>query len=113
MSRIRELQAIAAVSQLVLDHRLATLRDAAVQLDRSRAQLTAINAAAVPADLPTVAAGLVDVGYRRWADTRRTELNTVMARQTAVVLDARVEASTAFGRLQALRGLADRLAKKP
>jgi len=106
-----DLKAIGAVSQLVLDHRLAALHDAANQLERSRAQLAAINAA--PADLPPMAAELVDVSYQRWADTRRTELNIVMARQTVALIDAKAEASTAFGRLQALRGLAERLAKKP
>ena len=111
MSR-RDLQAIGDVSQLVLDHRLAALREAASQLERSRAQLAAINAAAAPADLPPVAARLVDVSYQRWADTRRTDLNTVMAQQTVALIDARGEASTAFGRLQALRGLAERLGRR-
>jgi hypothetical protein len=50
--------------------------------------------------------------YDRWADVRRAELNLVIARQTAEMLEARSEAGTAFGRLQALQGLAKRLEER-
>ncbi|WP_374645905.1 hypothetical protein [Tabrizicola sp.] len=109
MTRLKDLRTLATLSQLVLDQRLAGLRQAAGQLERSRAQLQAITAAAAPADLPPVAAGLVDIAYRRWADIRRTELTAAIARQTVDWMEAKAGAATAFGRLQALKGAADRL----
>lgn len=110
MSRATDLVRLAAIAQLMLDHRLGQLRNSADQLDQSRMQLSAINQAAEPVDLedPIVSAR-VGLDYERWADVRRAELNLVLARQTASWLEARGEAQTAFGRRQALQGLAARL----
>jgi hypothetical protein len=108
MSRAKDLTRLAEVAQLMLDHRLGRLRDASAQLDRSRMQLLAINRAAGTADLPLAAAGKVALAYDRWADVRRAELNLVIARQTAEMLEARSDAGIAFGRLQALQGLSRR-----
>lgn len=112
MTGRKDLQSLAVLSQLVLDQRLADLRRAAERLERSRAQMRAINAAGAPADLPPVQAGLVDLAYQRWADVRRAELNTTIALQTVAWMEARSEAATAFGRLQALEGAAQRLDRK-
>jgi hypothetical protein len=112
MSQARDLSRLTDVAQLMLDHRLGALRAAAAGLEQSRAQLEAINAAAAPADLPPLTAETVARTYERWADVRRSELNLVIARQTAEMLEARDAAGTAFGRLQALRRVAERLAGK-
>ena len=112
MSRLSDIQRLEALAQLVQDQRLQVLKQAADQLERSRAQLEAINAAAAPADLPPVAGGLVDVAYRRWADIRRSELNGVIARQSVTWIEERSEAAQAFGRVQALKGALARLEKK-
>lgn len=112
MTSYKDLQALATLSQLVLDQRLQLLRKRAELLNRSRAQLAAINARAEPADLPPVPAGLVDIAYQRWADVRRAELNTAIARQSVDWIEARAEASTALGRVQALEGVAVRLARR-
>jgi len=112
MSRAKDITRLSEVAQLMLDHRLGALRSAAAELERSRMQLAAINAAAAPADLPPVAAERVALQYERWADVRRSELNLVIARQTVQWMEARGDAQTAFGRLQALQGLADRLKTK-
>jgi hypothetical protein len=113
MRRKQEVQAITELARLMLDHRLAGLRDAANRLEQSRKQLAAVNASTATADLPPVAAGLVDLAYQRWADTRRAELNAVIARQSVAVIEARAEAAMAFGKVQALQGVAARLGKKP
>ena len=107
-----DLQRLEALAQLVLDRRLAQLRQAAVDLGRSQDQLAAINAAAAPGDLPPVAAGLVEINYGRWADRRRAELNGVIARQRAAMIEARADATQAFGRVQALQGTAAKLARR-
>ena len=94
----------------MLDHRLGQLHTAAAELERSRAQLAAINRAARPAeDLGPVVAERVALAYDRWADARRSELNLVIARQSASWIEARSDAQGAFGRVQALQGLATRL----
>jgi hypothetical protein len=109
MSRAQDMKRLQAIAQLVLDQRLRTLNQAADRLERSREQLAAINAAASPADLSPVAAGLVDVAYQRWADVRRAELNGTIARQSAHWIESRGEAGQAFGRVQALDGALARL----
>jgi hypothetical protein len=112
MTKSPELTRLADVAQLMLDHRLGQLRAVYARLDLSRMQLQAINAAAKPADLPLVAGEKVGLVYDRWADTRRAELNLVIARQTAEMIEARNEAGTAFGRLQALQGLTKQLEER-
>jgi hypothetical protein len=109
MSKTKDISRLAELAQLMLDHRLAQLRSSADQLDQSRMQLGAINRAAEPADLDPVISAKVGLGYDRWADVRRADLNLVIARQTAAWLGAQGEARTAFGRVQALQGVAARL----
>lgn len=108
----RSVKPLETLAGLVLDHELARLRTARAALDRSRDQLQVINAPSDPGDLPTVAAALIDLSYRRWADTRRAELNALMARQTVTVIETQAGAAKAFGRLQALRGIAAKLAAR-
>jgi hypothetical protein len=109
MTTARDLARLAELAQLMLDHRLCQLRAAASELDRSRMQLQALSASSPPADLPLVTAARAELVYDRWAEVRRADLNLVIARQTAEMIEARSEAGTAFGRLQALNGLAKRL----
>jgi hypothetical protein len=107
-----DLQRLEALAQLVLDQRLGQLRQRGAELQRSHDQLAAINAAAAPGDLPPVAAGLVEINYGRWADRRRAELNAVIARQRASMIEARAEATLAFGRAQALEGTAAKMTRE-
>lgn len=112
MTKAADMIRLAEVAQLMLDHRLARLRDAAAELERSRMQRAALARPATPSDLEPVTAEKVALTYDRWADQRRAELNLVIARQTASWMEARGEAQTAFGRVQALQGLATRLTGK-
>jgi hypothetical protein len=110
MRKSREISRLAEVAQLMLDHRLGQLRASAAELERSRMQLRSINEAGRPSDaLQPMTAEKVGIAYDRWADVRRSELNLVIARQTAGWIEARSEAQNAFGRVQALQGLATRL----
>lgn len=110
MTKARDLCRLSEVAQLMLDHRLGQLHAAAAELERSRAQLAAINRAARTAeDLAPLVAERVTLTYDRWAEARRSELNLVIARQTVGWMEARSEAQGAFGRVQALQGLAARL----
>jgi hypothetical protein len=109
MSKASDMTRLAELAQLVLDHRLGKLRSAVAELERSRMQIAALDQPAPPQDLEPVTAEKVALTYSRWADQRRAELNLVIARQTVDWIEARGEAQTAFGRVQALKGLATRL----
>lgn len=112
MTKAGELKKLGALAQLTLDHRLGRMRASSGLLELSKAQLAAITAAPAPqTDLPPVIGAKAEFTYQRWADLRRSELNLVIARQTADWLTARDEARLAFGRLSALQGLAARLAR--
>lgn len=108
MTSNRDIDRLTGLAQLVLDHRLVRLRSCAVRLDQSRAQLSAVNEAPPPDDLEPIVSSKVALGYERWADTRRAELNIVIARQTADWMDASAEAQAAFGRVQVLQSLKGR-----
>ncbi len=109
MSKGTDIARLADLTQLVLDHRLGKLRSAVAELERSRMQIAALDQPSAAQDLDAVTAEKVTLTYGRWADQRRAELNLVIARQTADWIEARSEAQTAFGRVQALQGLATRL----
>jgi hypothetical protein len=111
MTRKADIAKLEGLAQLLLDHRLSRLRDAAARREQSRMQIAALAEAAEPADLPPVAAEQVQLRYQLWADARRSELNAVLARQTVEWMAARDEARHAFGRTEALRGIAGRLTK--
>lgn len=102
---------LAALTALVLDQRLQQLRLAAAARDRSRMQIAALDLPQGDHDLPVPIAGQVGLAYERWADQRRTELNALIARQTVEWMAARSAASLAFGRTEALRGVAARQAR--
>ncbi len=108
-NRKAQLQALGALADLMLDSRLVALRAAAEARNASLARLDALNATPAATDLPLIAEALASLGYQRWADARRAEINLVLARQTAEWLEARDAARTTFGRKQALQGLATRL----
>lgn len=112
MTKASDMAKLADVAQLMLDHRLGHLRVATAELERSRMQIAALDRSDRPAELDPVIAERVALSYARWADQRRAELNLVIARQTASWLEARGEAQTAFGRVQALQGLAARLKER-
>ena len=109
MTQASDIAALERIARLLLDHRLNRLRAAADRKEQSRLQIAALDRTAEPADLPPVAAGQVALRYRLWADARRSEINSVLARQTAEWMLARDEAREAFGKAEALRGVAARL----
>jgi hypothetical protein len=112
MGRDQDSARLDALAQLTLDHRLGKMQAATAALDRSKAQLAALATAGGPEDLPLVAGAMAEWHYQRWADLRKSELNLVIARQTADWLTTRDEAKRAFGRLQALRAAMARIGKR-
>jgi hypothetical protein len=104
MSRAKDLSRLQVLAALVRDHRLGQLQAAATKRAQSEAQIAAL-AKPDATDLPPIAGQLVALRYQTWADCRRTELNLVLARQTADWLAARDAARKAFGQAEALKAL--------
>ena len=103
-----KLARLVELSSLILDTRLLALETAARARQNSLDRLAEINKPSAAANLPLVAAAEVALRYELWADQRRSEINTVLARQTAEWDEARQEAARAFGRNQVLGKLRDR-----
>lgn len=111
MSQKQQLAKLQQIAGLMLDSRLAALQTAARAKAESEAQLSGLaGAVAAPADISAVAAEKAALNYQRWADARRAELNLVLARQTVVWMEARDAARVAFGKTEALAGVARKLA---
>lgn len=108
MSEREKLKRLAEVSSLILQTRLLALETAARARQHSLDRLAEINAPSAPADLSLVAAAEVALRYQLWADQRRSEINTVLARQTAEWQEARQEAARAFGRNKVIDSLRER-----
>lgn len=114
MNRQKDLAKLQSLAGLMLDHRLAVLQRAADAMRESRAALERLSAPPAPAEgLEGAAAALAALAYHRWADARRGEINTALARQTHDWMVAQDAARTAFGKAEALKGLARKLAGKP
>lgn len=99
------------LARMAFEVELASLRAAAGRKEASLAALATLSQPAQPAPgLSPVAAGLAALHYQRWADQRRAELNTRLAKQTAEWMEARDKAARSFGRAEALSRLAARTA---
>lgn len=96
------------VSQLMLDVRLLALDRAAKARQASLDHLADLNKPATTTDLNPIVAGEVAMRYENWADHRRSEINVVLARQTADWAEARQDAALAFGRNAVIGKLRDR-----
>lgn len=86
------------VSQVLLDVRLLALDQTARARQASLDHLAELNKPAIQTDLTPIVAGEVAMRYENWADHRRSEINLVLARQTADWVEARQNAALAFGR---------------
>jgi hypothetical protein len=114
MSGKAEISKLQLLVEMILDQRLSVLRKAAQAKQDSEAVLAGLACPeAVPSDLHGVSSQLAGLGYQRWADARRSEINVVLARQTVEFLAARDEARVAFGKADALSKVAEKLRLEP
>lgn len=109
--RARQLGALHRLAALKLDVTLAELQRAARDREASLALLAGLETAA-ETDLPPVAAEQARLLHQRWAATRRTEINLVLARQTAEWMDRQSDARKAFGQVDALRHLQQKASRR-
>ncbi len=115
MSQKQQLAKLGQLANLLLDSRLAVLQAAARAKLESEARLAGLMVTPPVAEqISEIAGALAALSYQRWADARRAELNMLLARQTVTWTEARDHACEAFGKKQALGGLATKLAtRKP
>lgn len=99
MSQKQQLAKLAQLSTLLLDSRLVALHAAARAKLESEAQLAGLMVPpAAASEISEIAGALAGLSYQRWADTRRAELNMLLARQTVTWIEARDAAREAFGK---------------
>jgi hypothetical protein len=111
MSHNRQLTRLGQLANLLLDSRLAKLQAAARARQETEAQLAGLmTPPPAAAQVSEIASALAGLSYQRWADARRAELNMRLARQTVTWMEAREAAREAFGKKQALGGVAAKLA---
>ena len=108
MSDKEKLRRLTEVSALLLDTKMLALEAASRARQRSLDRLAEINRPSDATNLPLIAAAEVALRYELWADQRRSEINAMLARQTAEWEEARQHAAQAFGRNQVLTKLRDR-----
>lgn len=107
MTRESRLSRLEQISDLMFDLRLKDLKKAAEARNASLDRLEGL-AAAPAVGLDPITSARTDLLYQRWADQRRSDINLVLARQTADWLDSQDKARHAFGRVQVLRRFTDR-----
>lgn len=103
----RMLARMAELAAMLRDRKLEELRQAQARRHATEALIAGL---AVPAaaDLPLVAAAQAEIGYGRWAEARRRELNQRLAREMVEVMRRQDAARHAFGRADVLRRLEER-----
>jgi len=100
---------LCTLTDLMLNASLTSLQSAAAARTASLDRLADLDQTTLATDLPNLALAEVEIRYQRWADQRRAEINLTLARQTAAWIEARQAAALAFGKAQALQGMAKKL----
>lgn len=110
MTKAKDIARLRELSGLILDQKLAVLQSRAAERSASLQRLhdLAPSGGAEPVTLQEMQIAL---RYDHWADARRSEINRVLARQTAEWLEARADANRAFGRADVLRKLHAKIGK--
>lgn len=110
MTSRADLKRLGKLTGMMLEMRLADLHRAAALREECEARLKAIQTPPPPAEgLAGAAPELAQLTYQKWVDLRRQEINRQLAQRTAEWLEAADAARVAFGKDQALTGLAAKL----
>lgn len=109
MSQKEKLGRLAQITQLMLDQKMLVVEGKARARQASLDRLAELDRPMPDTDLPLVMAQEIALRHALWADHKRREINEMLARQTAEWLEAREEASRAFGRNQVLNRLKSQL----
>lgn len=109
MTKHAKLAQLQELANLAVDHRLSALRKAAMARDETLRKIEALRTPPTLLGEDGVPGALAALNYQRWAEARQIELRHLLARQTAVWLDAKQDAMQSFGRSQALDALREKL----
>ena len=107
MKHPKSLPRLQALSDLILDQKLAVLQACAAERNATIQRLLDLTPGQ-PQTLGTIADAQTMLRYESWADARRAEINLILARQTAEWMEARRRAELAFGRANVLHRLGKR-----
>ncbi|MDR0808304.1 MAG: hypothetical protein LBE86_04120 [Gemmobacter sp.] len=107
MRQKRMLARMAELAAMLRDWKLEELRQAQARRDATEGLIVGL-VAPPAAGLSPVAAAQAELGYGRWADARRRELNQRLAREMVEVMRQQDAARRAFGRADVLRQLEER-----
>jgi 2-phospho-L-lactate guanylyltransferase (CobY/MobA/RfbA family) len=100
------LAALARLGETLHQAELARLSSLMAEARRLRAQVAGLDRPPVAdPDLDLVVQQATDARYRIWADRKREDLNTALARKLGTIEEAREKAARAFGRSMVLRRL--------
>ena len=104
MNKNRDLAALGRIANLLRDLRLSDLSQARAARQASLDRLADLKP--LPSlDLDAAAEAMVALRYQIWADLRRTEIEPVLASQTAKVVETTRQAREAVGKAEVLRKL--------
>ena len=95
--------ALETLARLIRDHDMARLQRLATQRDATRARIDRLSVPVALCEDPALFAARQT--HLRWAAAQRMQMNVMLARQTADLLDQRCKALRSFGRVQALARL--------
>ena len=113
--RHKQILRLATITDAILESALLQLKIAAAarhSLEGQLAELDASRRAVIPdVESATSRAGS-DLMWLKWSDLRRAELNKALARARVAEDEARRAAGRAFGRQQALAGVARKAAAR-
>lgn len=109
MNEKEKLGRLAEITQLMLDQKMLVVEKAQRARQASLDRLSELDRPMPGTDLPLITAQEIALRHALWADHKRREINEMLARQTADWIEAREEASRAFGRNQVLNRLKSQL----
>ena len=116
MKKAKDIARLRALSEMVLDARLANLR---AKAEARQSTMDKLNGLCAPTPTLDDKAGVADavaaLNFQIWAEARRADLSQNLARQTAEWMDSRDQARLAFGQARGFEKLTDQLraAKRP
>lgn len=111
MTPKERMQKLGVLSQLVRDHDMAQLQKLATLYDHTRKKLAQLPLGAARGDDPALFAA--HQAHLLWAAKQKMQLNLVLARQRAALLEQRKKTMRSFGRAEAVAQLQMRDSKTP
>ena len=111
MNQKSRLQKLGRIAEMVRDHELARLNRLAAAQDKTREKLAALPMHTIASQDPALMS--IQQAHLQWAAKQRMQLNLILARQRAALLEQRRKSARSFGRAEAVARLTERDSNKP